>query len=82
VIVFFGQFFENYRSKPNIWATLFHGKSCLIILTKTELVFILGNCFTNSSGHPDSEPASKVFDLQKLLFDIEGERKADIHQNE
>jgi hypothetical protein len=23
-----------------------------------------------------------VFDLQKLLFDIEGERKADIHQNE
>jgi hypothetical protein len=45
VIFFFGQFFENYRSSPNIWATLFNGKSCLIILTKTDLVFIFGQLF-------------------------------------
>jgi hypothetical protein len=27
VIVYFGQFFENYRTSPKIWATFFHGKS-------------------------------------------------------
>jgi hypothetical protein len=25
--VYFGQFFENYRSSPNFWSTIFHGKS-------------------------------------------------------
>jgi hypothetical protein len=34
VIVYFGQFVENYRSSPNIWTTFIHGKSCAIISTK------------------------------------------------
>jgi hypothetical protein len=33
-IVYFGQFIENYRSLPNVKATLFHGKRHASILTK------------------------------------------------
>jgi hypothetical protein len=31
-LFFFGQFFENYSSSPNFWATLFLGKSYAYIL--------------------------------------------------
>jgi hypothetical protein len=26
-IAYFGQFFENYRSNPNFWDTIFHGQT-------------------------------------------------------
>jgi hypothetical protein len=34
VIVFFGQFFENRRSVPKVFATFFHCQSYLLILNK------------------------------------------------
>jgi hypothetical protein len=39
VIVFFGQFFVNYRLSPNFWGYFFHGKNCALILTKNGLGF-------------------------------------------
>jgi hypothetical protein len=33
--------------------TRFHGKSYVLILTKTGLGYILGDFFTNASGHPE-----------------------------
>jgi hypothetical protein len=33
-IVYFGQCFENYWSGANFWATLFHGTSYVLIMTK------------------------------------------------
>jgi hypothetical protein len=27
-IVYFGLLFENYKSRPNYWATFFHGETC------------------------------------------------------
>jgi hypothetical protein len=47
-IVYFGQWFENYRRSAHFWATFFHGTSCVLILTKNGL----GDFFTKSSGHP------------------------------
>jgi hypothetical protein len=43
VIDYCGQCFENYRNNAEFWAPLFHGTSCILIL---------GDFFTNSSGHP------------------------------
>jgi hypothetical protein len=38
---------------PYLWTTFFHDKKCIFILSKNELGYILGDFFTNSSGHPD-----------------------------
>jgi hypothetical protein len=54
VIGFFVQVIENYRISPSVWATIFHGKFYVLILTKNELGYILGDFFTVSSGHPVS----------------------------
>jgi hypothetical protein len=47
-IVFFGQFFENYRRGTNSWATFFHGKSNALILTKIELGLHFGRFFSQA----------------------------------
>jgi hypothetical protein len=44
-----GSFLENWRSGSNFWATT-------KILTKKGLGNILGDIFTNSSGHPALHP--------------------------
>jgi hypothetical protein len=41
---------ENCRSITHL-ATLFHGEVCALILTRNGLGYILGDFFTNSSGH-------------------------------
>jgi hypothetical protein len=64
VIVYFRQFYENYRNGSNLLDTFVHGKSyihkCILkytyLLTKNVLGYILGDFFTNSSGHPDGVP--------------------------
>jgi hypothetical protein len=48
----FGHFFENYGSSPNLWATLSHGKSSVLILAKFVWATFWASFFTNSSGHP------------------------------
>jgi hypothetical protein len=45
-------FFENDKSSVISWASFFHGTSYVFILTKNVLGYILGDFFTNSSGHP------------------------------
>jgi hypothetical protein len=30
MIVYFGQFFDNYRKRPNFWATFIHGKNYVL----------------------------------------------------
>jgi hypothetical protein len=54
-IVYFAQCFENYRSISNFGATFFHGASYVLIRAKNWLGDILGDIFTNSSGHPVGE---------------------------
>jgi hypothetical protein len=46
-----GAVFLTYRSSPHFWTTFFHCKSDVLILTKNGLGYILGDFFTNSSGH-------------------------------
>jgi hypothetical protein len=36
-------------------ATSFHSKGCALILAKTGLGYILGDFFTNLSGHPGND---------------------------
>jgi hypothetical protein len=48
----FGQLFENYRASPKIWTTFFPRKKLCINFDKSGLGYILGDFFTNSSGHP------------------------------
>jgi hypothetical protein len=43
---------QNYRNSSHSWATFFLGKIYVLILTKNGLGYILGDFFTNSSGHP------------------------------
>jgi hypothetical protein len=53
--VYFGQFIENFKSYPNYWASIFHDTRYVhtyLTFTKNELGYILGDFFTNSSGHP------------------------------
>jgi hypothetical protein len=45
-IVYFGQLFIKVQKQPTFW-----GKSNTLILTKNVLVYILGDFFTNWSGH-------------------------------
>jgi hypothetical protein len=46
-IVYFGQFFEKYRSIPKFWATFSAEKIVLKMASATIWSFL-----TNSSGHP------------------------------
>jgi hypothetical protein len=43
-----------------MWATFFQSKRCALITTKNGLGYILGDFFTNSSGHTDPKRFSKV----------------------
>jgi hypothetical protein len=55
---YFGYFFVKitFRNSANIyWAPFFHGKICALIFTRNGLGYILGDFFTNSSGHPDAD---------------------------
>jgi hypothetical protein len=71
LIANFGKWFENYKSSAHLWGTFSHGTSYVLILTKNGLGYILGDFFTNSSGHPDhaldllwKEPFQIFFNLQ------------------
>jgi hypothetical protein len=55
VIVYFGQFFENYRSSPYICVAFFHGKVYAFILPKNGLGYILGGFFYKHIWSPCSE---------------------------
>jgi hypothetical protein len=56
-VLFFGQFFENYRRSPNFWSTFFHGRSYELIFTSfTKVDF--GQFYQNESGHPGVKLAS------------------------
>jgi hypothetical protein len=44
--------FENYITSAKFLATFFHGTNTVLILAKYGLGYILGDFFTNSSGHP------------------------------
>jgi hypothetical protein len=46
VIIYFGQWFEKYRSSAQFWATY------AFILTNNWLGYILGDFFTYSTGRP------------------------------
>jgi hypothetical protein len=46
-------FFENYLSSANLWTPFSKCISHVFILPKNCLGCILGDFFTNSSGHPD-----------------------------
>jgi hypothetical protein len=47
-IFFFGDLFENCKSSPNSWAIFFHGTSCVLLLTKNGLGYILGGFFSQT----------------------------------
>jgi hypothetical protein len=51
-------FCENYRSSTGNWATSLHGKIAVLIIAKNGLGYILGDFFTNASGHPGPCPQS------------------------
>jgi hypothetical protein len=53
-LITLGSFFENCRKKPQNFDDSFSKVpvTYVLILTKNGLVFFLGDCFTNSSGHP------------------------------
>jgi hypothetical protein len=42
----------------------FRGKGCVFILTKNGLGCILGDIFSNSSGHPEKDSFQALFSLQ------------------
>jgi hypothetical protein len=50
-IVYFGQRLKHYRSSAKFLATFF--PRYVLILTKKWFGYILGDFFTNSSGHND-----------------------------
>jgi hypothetical protein len=62
VIVYFGQFSENYRSFHHFLTPLCNGKGCALTLTKCVLCHILGDIFANSSGHPGSAAEKQTRD--------------------
>jgi hypothetical protein len=55
-----GVFFENDK-KDNFFCYFTHGNSYVSILIKHGLGYILGEFFTNSSGHPAcDEPMADI----------------------
>jgi hypothetical protein len=72
VIVFFGTFF-NEKNRPKVYiGNFFRSKSYELILTQNGLGNILGDFFTNSSGHPGKyvHMYSEVDGKGKLLNDF------------
>jgi hypothetical protein len=51
-------FIQKYRSSQ-IFGLFFHGKSYVLILTKSALGYILGDFFSNLSGHPVMAPMTE-----------------------
>jgi hypothetical protein len=66
VTVCFGQFFENNRNSQHFWKTFFTEKN-ILILAKNELGFVLGDFFTNASGHPEQKPHLKFDSVLKAV---------------
>jgi hypothetical protein len=52
--------FGNNKSSPHFWATQSHSQGYVLILAKNGLGYILGEFFTNSSGHPAPRTAISV----------------------
>jgi hypothetical protein len=55
-IVCIGQFWANCWSSTHFRSAFFHRKSVVLLILKKTIGFcyILGDCFANSSGHPES----------------------------
>jgi hypothetical protein len=51
-IVYFGQFYENYKRIPNFLGNFFPPQKLCINFDKKVLGHSLGDSFKNSSGHP------------------------------
>jgi hypothetical protein len=51
-MVYFLSLFENDRNIPVSFGYFFHCESYALISAKNGLGYILGDFFTNSSGHP------------------------------
>jgi hypothetical protein len=54
-----GSFVKNYRRCTNNWATYLNSKSYVLIIFFNELGDILGDFFTNASGHPANTERKK-----------------------
>jgi hypothetical protein len=50
-----GSFSENEMGSLNLWATFFHGKSYVLIVTKIRVGLHFGRFFASSSGHTGGE---------------------------
>jgi hypothetical protein len=48
--------------------TFFHGTSCVLIFTRNLLGYILGDFFTNASGHPAPCVDSNLYQMGYLLW--------------
>jgi hypothetical protein len=48
-----GSFMKIAEKSKVFLARFWRRKSCVLILTKSELGYTLGDFFANSSGHPD-----------------------------
>jgi hypothetical protein len=57
MIVYFEQvFLKNTKiNGPHFWATFFNRRGYTLIWQENRLGYILGDFFTNSSGHPGSD---------------------------
>jgi hypothetical protein len=51
----------------HFWATFLHGRDNAIILTKSVFVYILGDFFTNSSGHPEIDMHACIVPMLLLM---------------
>jgi hypothetical protein len=47
-----GSFCKQIKNSTIHWATCFHGIGCVLIFKRNWLGYILGDFFTNASGHP------------------------------
>jgi hypothetical protein len=45
VVVYFGLFFEIFRSSPHFWASFFHSQGYALILAKMYLATFLGDTY-------------------------------------
>jgi hypothetical protein len=61
VVVYIGLVIKIYRHGANFWITFSQQTGQAFIVTKNGLGNILGNFFTNSSGHPICEELGGKF---------------------
>jgi hypothetical protein len=54
------------------WCNFFHGRNYELLMAKNGLGYILGDSFTNSSGHPARNFHNKVFKTRLLRMDLGG----------